>query len=128
MLSLFDGVSTWPSITVIGESPINAQLIYVGTDDGNLQVTRDGGKTWTNVADRIPGVPKGTYVSRVVASKYVEGVAYATFDGHENGDYHIYLYRTGDSGQSWQPISNGITERDGTVHVIREDPKVPNLL
>ncbi len=128
MLSLFDGVSTWPCITVIGESPMNAQLIYAGTDDGNVQVTRDGGKTWTNVADRIPGVPKGTYVSRVVASKYAEGVAYAAFDGHENGDYHIYLYRTGDYGQSWQPITNGISERDGTVHVIREDPKVQSLL
>ncbi len=128
MLSLFDGVSAWPCITVIGESPMSAQLIYVGTDDGNLQVTRDGGKTWANVADRIPGVPRGTYVSRVVASKYVEGTAYAAFDGHRSGDYHIYLFNTTDYGRTWKPISDGITERDGTLHVVREDPRVQNIL
>ncbi len=127
-LSREDGVEWWPCITVIGESPMNKDLIYVGTDDGNLQVTRDGGKNWTNVAGRVPGVPKGTYVTRVIGSKYEEGTAFATFDGHRSGDFHIYLYMTKDYGQNWKPISNGIQEKDGTMHVVREDPKNQNVL
>lgn len=127
-MSREDGVEWWPCITVIGESPMNKDVIWVGTDDGNIQITRDGGKTWKNVADRVPGVPKGTYVSRVIGSKYAEGTAFAAFDGHRNGDFHIYLYMTTDYGQNWKPISNGITEKDGIVHVVREDPKVPTLL
>lgn len=127
-LSREDGVEWWPCITVIGESPMNKDVIYVGTDDGNLQVTRDGGKSWNNVASRVPGVPKGTYVSRVVGSKYSEGTAFATFDGHRMGDMHIYIYMTTDYGQSWKPISNGIQEKDGIVHVVREDPKNQNVL
>ncbi len=127
-LSREDGIEWWPEITEISESPTNPQLLYVGTDDGNLQVTRDGGKNWTNVAGKVPGVPKGTYVSRVVASKFNEGTAYAAFDGHRSGDFHVYIYRTSDYGQSWHPINSGITEQDGTVEVVREDPKVANLL
>ncbi|MGA7784801.1 MAG: hypothetical protein WB997_09185, partial [Candidatus Acidiferrales bacterium] len=127
-LSREDGVEWWPCITVIGESPVNKDVIWVGTDDGNLQITRDSGKTWTNVAGRVPGVPKGTYVTRVIGSKYAEGTAYATFDGHRSGDFHIYLYMTTDYGQNWKPISNGIQEKDGTLHVVREDPKNQNVL
>jgi photosystem II stability/assembly factor-like uncharacterized protein len=127
-LSREDGVEWWPCITVISESPLSANVIWVGTDDGNLQITRDAGKTWTNVAGRVPGVPKATYVSRVVASKYAEGTAYAAFNGHRSGDFHIYIFRTTDYGQSWRAISNGITDKDGTVEVVREDPKVSTLL
>src|SRR6202166_1828147 len=94
------------TIYSISESPKNGQIIWVGTDDGNLQVTRDGGKTWTNVASKIPGLPKGTYVNRVVGSKTAAGTAYAAFDGHRMGDLHVYLYMTTDFGQNWKPISN----------------------
>jgi|CZKC01.1.fsa_nt_gi photosystem II stability/assembly factor-like uncharacterized protein len=127
-LSREDGVEWWPCITVIGESPMTKDVIYVGTDDGNLQVTRDGGKSWTNVAGRVPGVPKGTYVTRVIGSKYNAGTAFAAFDGHRMGDFHVYLYMTNDYGQNWKPISNGIAEKDGIVHVVREDPKNQNIL
>jgi photosystem II stability/assembly factor-like uncharacterized protein len=127
-LSRNDGVAAWPCITVIGESPLNANLIYVGTDDGNLQVTRDGGKSWSNVAGKIPGLAHSSYVSRVVPSRYSEGTAYAAFDDHRNGDFHVYLYATTDYGQTWRAISNGISEKDGTVHVVREDPKVASIL
>ena len=127
-LSREDGVEWWPCITVIGESPVDKNVIWVGTDDGNLQVTRDGGKTWTNVASKVPGVPKGTYVNRVIGSKTAPGTAYAAFDGHRMGDMHIYLYATTDFGQNWKPISNGISEKDGIVHVVREDPKNTNVL
>jgi photosystem II stability/assembly factor-like uncharacterized protein len=127
-LSRHDGVEEFPTITTISESPLSANILWAGTDDGNLQVTRDGGKTWKNVAANVPGVPKGTYVSRVVASKYGEGSAYASFDGHRTDDYSIYIFATSDFGETWKPVHNGIPISAGTVHVIREHHRNPNLL
>jgi photosystem II stability/assembly factor-like uncharacterized protein len=127
-LSRHDGVQEYPTITTFSESPLTPNVLWVGTDDGNLQVTRDGGKNWKNVGSRVPGVPKGTYVSRVVASKSGEGTAYATFDGHRGDDYSIYIFATSDYGESWKAIRNGIPESAGSVHVIREHPRNQNLL
>ena len=127
-LSLYDGVEWYPTITTIDESPLSSSILWVGTDDGNLQLSRDGGKTWKNVTDRVPGVPKGTYVSRVVASKYAEGAAYVAFDGHRSNDFHVYLFKTTDYGQTWKSISAGIPESAGTLHVIREHPSDKNML
>jgi photosystem II stability/assembly factor-like uncharacterized protein len=127
-LSRHDGVEEYPTITTLNESPLTADVLWVGTDDGNLQVTRDGGKTWKNVAERVPGLPKGTYVTRVVASKYAEGAAFATFDGHRTDDYNVYLFQTSDYGETWRAIRNGIPDSAGTVHVVREHPKSRNLL
>ena len=128
MLSRADGVQDYPTITTISESPASASVLWVGTDDGNLQVTRDAGQNWKNVASRVPGLPKGTYVSRVTASKVAEGAAYATFDGHRDDDYNVYVYLTSDYGESWKNIGGGIPRTAGTVHVIREHPKNQNLL
>jgi photosystem II stability/assembly factor-like uncharacterized protein len=127
-LSRHDGVEEYPTITTISESPLTSNVLWAGTDDGNLQVTRDAGKNWKNVAARVPGLPKGTYVSRVVASKYAEGTAYATFDGHRTDDYGIYVFITTDYGESWKAIHNGIPDSAGSVHVIREHPRNQNLL
>jgi photosystem II stability/assembly factor-like uncharacterized protein len=127
-LSRHDGVEEYPTITTLSESPLTADVLWVGTDDGNLQVSRDGGKTWKNVAGRVPGVPKGTYVTRVVASKYAEGAAFATFDGHRTDDYNVYLFQTSDYGETWKAIRNGIPDAAGTVHVVREHPKSANVL
>jgi photosystem II stability/assembly factor-like uncharacterized protein len=127
-LSRHDGVEEYPTITTLSESPLKADVLWVGTDDGNLQVTRDGGKTWKNVASRVPGVPKGTYVSRVLASKYGEATAYVSFDGHRSDDYNVYLFVTTDYGENWKAIRNGIPETAGTVHVVREHPRNANLL
>ena len=127
-LSRNDGVEEYPTITSISESPLSSKVLWVGTDDGNLQVTRDGGKTWKNVASKVPGVPKGTYVSRVVASKTGEGTAFATFDGHRSDDYSVYLFATTDYGETWKSTCNGIPNSAGTVHVIREHPRNTNLL
>jgi hypothetical protein len=112
----------------LSESPLTPNVLWVGTDDGNVQVTRDGGKTWKNVALRVPGVPKGTYVTRVVASKYAEGAAFVTFDGHRTDDYNVYLFQTSDYGETWKAIRNGIPDSAGTVHVVREHPRSANLL
>jgi photosystem II stability/assembly factor-like uncharacterized protein len=127
-LSRHDGVQEYPAITTLSESPLTPDVLWVGTDDGNLQVTRDGGKTWKNVASRVPNVPKGTYVSRVVASKAAEGAAFVTFDGHRNDDYGIYIFVTNDYGETWKAIRNGIPDSAGSVHVVREHPRNQNLL
>lgn len=126
--SLYDGVEWYPTITTIDESPANTSVLWVGTDDGNLQVSRDGGQSWKNVADRVPGVPKGTYVTRVVASKSGDGTAYVTFDGHRSNDFHVYLFKTTNYGQTWKSLSVGLPESTGTIHVIREHPDDPNML
>jgi photosystem II stability/assembly factor-like uncharacterized protein len=127
-LSRHDGVQQFPCITTISASPVRAGLLWVGTDDGNVQVTRDDGKTWTNVVGKIPGVRKGAYVSRVAASPHDEGVAYVAFDNHRSDDYSVYLYTTSNYGETWTRISSGIPEEAGTVHVVREDPANKNLL
>ncbi len=126
--SRHDGVANWPAITTLSESPRSPDILWAGTDDGCLQVTRDGGKTWKNVFDKVTGVPKGTYVSRVVASRHADGTAYATFDGHRSDDFGIYVYVTTDFGETWKRITDGITANNGIVNVIREHPKNANLL
>ena len=127
-LSLHDGVVAWPCITAIAESPVRAGVLYAGTDDGNLQVSRDGGKTWSNVVSHMPGVPKGAYVSRIEASHKEEGTVYVTFDNHRSGDFAIYIFASRNYGDSWTKITSGIPQGAGTVHVIREDPANANLL
>ena len=126
-LSINDGISTYGNLTTLAESPLVPGLIYIGTDDGNLQVTRDDGSTWENVVDQIPGLPDRTYVSRVEASSHADGRVYATFDGHRNGDYAPYVYLSEDYGQTWDPITGGLP--DGwSVNVIVEHHRAPNLL
>ncbi len=125
--SRHDGVQDYPAITSISESPLNRNVLWAGTDDGNLQVTRDA-QTWKNVVDKIPGLPKGTYVSRVIASRLNEGTALVTFDGHRNGDFKVYVYETNDFGETWKSISSNLKTENGTVKVIREHPRNTNLL
>jgi photosystem II stability/assembly factor-like uncharacterized protein len=126
-LSRHDGISSYGNITTISESPVKAGLLYAGTDDGNIQVSRDGGKTWTNVLSKMRGLPKYTYVTRVVASQHDESTAYATFDGHRNDDFRPYVFRTQDYGESWTNISANLP-MGSVVNVIREHHKNPKLL
>ncbi len=127
-LSRNDGVQEFPTITTISESPLTTAVLWVGTDDGNLQVTRDAGQTWKNVASNVPGVPKGTYVSRVVASRYAEGTALVAFDGHRSNDFNAYVFMTSDYGATWKSLGGGLPAKSGTVHVVREHPRSQNLL
>ena len=126
-LSRHDGVETFGQIVTLAESPIKEGLLYAGTDDGNLQVSRDSGKTWKNITDKVPGVPKNTYVSRVVPSRYAEGTAYLTLDGHRSDDYNTYMFITTDFGESWKAIKSNIPA-GVTARVIREHPRKQNLL
>ena len=100
--------SLYGQITWIGESPLNGQVLYVGTDDGQVQVTRNGGVSWTNVTKNIPGLPPHTFASTVLASQHVAGRVYATFDGHQNDDFGTYVYVSDNYGQSWRKITNGL--------------------
>src|SRR5881398_2424785 len=118
------------TIYSISESPKDKNVIWVGTDDGNLQLTRDGAKSWNNVVGNIPGLPPDSWVSWVQASNYDAGTAYAAFDRHTFGDMAPYLFRTTDFGKTWTPL---VTAQDakgirGYAHVIKEDIAKPNLL
>jgi photosystem II stability/assembly factor-like uncharacterized protein len=116
------------TIYSISESPKSGQIIWVGTDDGNLQITRDGARTWTNVVGNVPGLAKNSWVSTVEASRFNEGTAYVTFDRHTFGDMKPYAYKTTDYGQTWTSLNlqeSGVT---GYAHVIKEDSVDPSLL
>jgi photosystem II stability/assembly factor-like uncharacterized protein len=116
------------TIYSISESPKNGQIIWVGTDDGNVQVTRDGAKTWINVVGNVPGLGKNSWVSTIEASRFDEATAYATFDRHTFGDIQPYVYKTTDYGKTWEPLPAQASGVRGYAHVIKEDTVNPNLL
>jgi photosystem II stability/assembly factor-like uncharacterized protein len=118
--ALYDNISS------IAESPKKEGLIYVGTDDGLLQVTEDGGKNWRKV-DKPAGVPENAYVQRIVASQHDAGTVYVAYENHQNGDFKPYLIKSTDSGNSWVNISGNLPERGG-VYAIAEDHVNKNLL
>ncbi|MBU1185756.1 MAG: hypothetical protein KJ908_02575, partial [Acidobacteria bacterium] len=120
------GAEVHCTIITITESPVEAGVIWCGTDDGNVQVTRDGGKTWANTVGNIMGLPPNTWCSRIEASHFKAGTAYVAFDGHRTDDYGTYVYKTSDFGKTWTSVRGDLPF--GWVHVIREDLKNPNLL
>ncbi|MGY8799369.1 MAG: WD40/YVTN/BNR-like repeat-containing protein [Longimicrobiales bacterium] len=125
-LSRHDGQSQYGTISVVEESPLSADIVYVGTDDGNIQVTQDGGATWTNVAENVDDLPALSYVSRIDASHHVAGRVYASFDRHWDDDYQAYVYVSEDFGDSWEMITNGLPA--WSVNAVREHPGSQNLL
>ncbi|HUR34555.1 MAG TPA: hypothetical protein VM032_12220, partial [Vicinamibacterales bacterium] len=125
-ISRDDGIAAWPAIVSLAESPKKPGVIYTGTDDGTLQVTRDAGKTWLNVIDKVPGVPKGVFVSEVVPSRFDEGTVYATFDGHRQNDYEPYVFVSNDFGQTWRAIVANL--KGEVARTLTEDLKNPDVL
>ena len=133
------GAENHSTLITISESPVTPGVIWAGTDDGNVQVTRDDGRTWTNVRSNIPaaarnnaaapsaGVPAGTWVSRVEASHFESGTAYVSFDGHRSDDMRPHVWKTTDYGRTWTNISSNLP-RGEPVYVVKEDLKNPNLL
>ena len=126
MASKHDGVATTSVITTVSESPVVPGVVWAGTNDGNLQVSRDGGDTWKNVVANVKGVPDETFVSRVEASRFDAGTSYVTFDGHRTDDHAPYVFVTRDYGQTWTALANNLPT--GNVNVVREDPKNRHLL
>jgi photosystem II stability/assembly factor-like uncharacterized protein len=116
------------TIYSISESPRDARTIWVGTDDGNLQLTRDGGATWTNVVKNVPDLPSASWVSWVEAGFHANGTAWAAFDRHTFGDAAPWVYATKDFGKTWTRIVGPSSGVRGWAWVIREDPARPGLL
>jgi len=116
------------TIYSISESPRDARLIWAGTDDGNLQLTRDGGATWTNVAGNVPGLPPSAWVSWVEASPLDAGTAFASFDRHSFGDMEPHVFKTTDYGKTWTSIVSNDSGVRGYAHVIKQDAAQPDLL
>jgi photosystem II stability/assembly factor-like uncharacterized protein len=116
------------TIYSISESPRNANVIWVGTDDGNLELSRDGTKTWTNVVGNVPGLPANSWVSWVEASRFDPATAYAAFDRHTYGDMTPWVYKTTDYGKTWKRIVGPEQGVRGYAHVIKEDTVQKNLL
>jgi photosystem II stability/assembly factor-like uncharacterized protein len=113
----------YQTIVAIAESPKKQGLLYAGTDDGRLQVTRDDGKTWTNVTKNLP-VQK--WISSIVASAYTEGTVFVTQRGREDDDFAPYIWKSTDYGQTWKSLAANMPS--GSVNVIREDPASASVL
>lgn len=113
------------SATAFAESPSNPDVLWVGTDDGYLWISKNGGKDWTNVTEKL-GLTKPLWVATIEASRFSEGRAYVAFDGHRLDDDAPHLYMTDDFGQTWKPITANLPT--GSTRVLREDVKNPNLL
>jgi photosystem II stability/assembly factor-like uncharacterized protein len=123
------GVEYAPVVFAIAESPKEKGLIWAGTNDGLVQVTRDGGKDWTNVTRNIPNLPPWGTVSNIEPSRYDAGAAYITVDFHQVNNRDPFVYKTSDYGQTWKAITNGIPHTMlSYAHCVREDPTRPGLL
>ncbi len=120
------GAEAHTAILVIAPSSVERGVIWVGTDDGNVQVTRDGGTTWQNVVDNIRGVPANTWVPSIRPSRFDGGTAFVVFDNHRNGDNAPYLFKTTNYGRSWESLVNG--DLDYFLHTIEQDPINSDLL
>jgi photosystem II stability/assembly factor-like uncharacterized protein len=126
MASKHDGAAAYSNVITISESPVVPGIVWAGTNDGNVQVSRDGGQTWKNVVSKVPGVPDETHVSRVEASPFDAGTAYVTFDGHRTDDHKPYVFVTKDFGETWTSIASNLPM--GNANVITTDNRNRNLL
>ncbi|MBL8752626.1 MAG: hypothetical protein JNK15_04940 [Planctomycetes bacterium] len=114
------------TVMTIAPSPVQQGVVWVGTDDGRVQVTQDGGQSWRSVEHRIPGLPANTWCPHVEAGKHAAGTAFAVFDGHRNTDWTPYVYVTRDFGATW--VSLATPNLDGYCLVLEQDPVQPDLL
>lgn len=115
------------TIYTISESPRDARVIWVGTDDGNVQLTRNSGKNWENVVANVPGLPKNSWVSWIDASPHDAASAIAAFDRHADGDMTPWVFRTSDYGKTWRRVATADRSVRGFAHVVKQDPVNPNI-
>jgi hypothetical protein len=123
------GAETFGTVTSLAESPIRPGILWAGTDDGKVWTTRDDGGAWTDLTGRFPGLPAGTYVSRIEPSRFDSATVYVAFDGHRTNDFTPYLYVSTDAGRSFRSLAGGLPRvGPAFVHVVREDPRNRDLL
>ena len=122
------GAENHTTIFTIAESPLDENIIWVGTDDGNVQVTTNGGASWSNVTPNLTGIPKNTWVYHIEASVHGKGIAYAVFDGHTTGDMKPYALKTSDYGKTWKSIISEDIDSRAFVRNIQEDYVNEDLL
>ena len=125
-ISKNDGIAAWPTIVSFTESAKRPTVLYAGTDDGNVQVSRDTGRSWTNVTANIPALPKGIWVSEIVPSRFDEATVYVTFDGHRENDFNTYIYVSHDFGQTWQSAAANL--KDEVIKTMTEDTRNADVL
>jgi hypothetical protein len=126
-LSLDDGIPYWPTLTAIAESPLDEGVLFTGTDDGNVVVSRDGGGSWMEASDRIPGMPEGAWVNGLEASRFFPGRVYLTVNNYRNDDYGNYLWVSENFGQSWTDITSDLPPQL-VLRTLREDTRNPDVL
>jgi photosystem II stability/assembly factor-like uncharacterized protein len=119
------GAENNTTIVAIAPSPVEEGVVWVGTDDGNVQLTRDGGASWTNLIDRLPGAPRGAWVPQIHASPHAAGEAFVVVEDHRRDDWTAYLYHTEDFGGAWRRIA---ADADGYALSVVQDPEVPDLI
>lgn len=127
MITTGSGAETYDTVFTLAESPVQAGLLWAGTDDGKVWVTENDGGSWTDLTGNLPSEVKGQWISRIEASWADPKVAYMAVDEHRSGNFAPFVYRTADLGKTWQSIAGGLP-REGPVKVVREDPESPNLL
>ena len=126
-LSVDDGVPFYPGLVSIAPSPLTKGLLYVGTDDGRLRMSNDDGKTWTDLQDRLPGLPKSSWFGGIEASRHNANTVYVAVDNHRSNDLNNYIYKSVDGGKTFTAIA-GDMPAGRVVRTVREDVKNPNLL
>jgi photosystem II stability/assembly factor-like uncharacterized protein len=127
VLSRNDGVGAWGTITTLAESPVQPSLLWAGTDDGLVQFSADGGKTWKNVTERIPGPARKGRISRVEPSRRDAGSVYVSLDRHQDDDFAPYIFVSRDFGETWKALATGLPTV-GWINVVKEHPQNPNVL
>ena len=125
-MSRNDGQSNYGNLTAVAESPLDPAVLYTGSDDGRVHVTRDGGASWTDVTGNVRGLPPFTYVTRIVASRGAAGSVYAVFDGHRNDDFDPYIFASDDFGEGWEKITEGLPNT--SLNALAQHPSAHNLL
>ena len=121
-----DGIQTWPTIVALAESPKKVGLYFTGTDDGVVSMSKDAGKTWTNLTSRLVGFPTGAFVSEVVPSRYDSATVYITVDNHRLNDYNTYIWVSNDLGATFHSLNANLNGE--AVKTLTEDQKNPDVL
>ncbi|MDH5642617.1 MAG: hypothetical protein OEY63_00325 [Gemmatimonadota bacterium] len=125
--SLDDGIPYYPTVSVLAESPLRQGLLYAGTDDGNVQVSRNDGADWSNVTDNVPGLHESSWISGVEPSRHDEGTVYLAVNNYRNNDFTNYLYRSTDYGTTWNAITGNLPA-DRVLRTVKEDPTNADVL